>query len=375
MDSDAKSIKLTRVLGQGYVIYGGVLTSETCTKIFRSLTEEICDYILGSASIHSIDFRSMTRMICDPNLRSKMGVSANNIWRGGNSRESKLLKKSGKVSLYLNPEVRDYIWRNELVRTILADIYKTRIIAFSTGIDHCIYKPCMAEESIPTLDCSINHPLGKSTALVNPFHYVSMVCVRSSNSDNGAGLKLLTNFDIYFNLIVDMIGPCGDHPIVKQKGDKQTIMVGLKVDEINASLEQIVCNLEREGYVGPLSPFKPLKWESVNVSSGQMIVFDCRIPYITEKNRDPVPVVYCPVSLRPIEGHWYGSKEHKQLVESMTNGHVGDWRKRMVKKCNIEEYTWRVSSNVYTIDRFTNCKLSNAEKKLFGLTKYKSLCN
>ena len=359
--------------GTGYRIYHSVLNKETVNKIFTHVTLEICFFALGDHTSSFIEKLGMdtTRLICDSHYRKDLGVLDSVIRRKGNSRESKVLKKSGKTSLYLSVHIRDLIRRNKLVYNIFKELYGTYKLAFTNGLDYLIFKPLGTEDSPPILNCKIFEPLEVATSLNNPYHYVCFVVI-SSNSNVGeecGQLHLLLNFDLYYELIQQIICPHGKYPIAKQKKNIEvSLLENFNLKMINKELERIINSNPLYG------EFQPLRWVTVPVKNGDVLIFDCRIPYMTSKNKHKHPTMYVPVSLRPVDNNWYSSNKRKELVNGIQNGKVGNWNKRTFKSCNIDEFNWRNNETVLKYANIITCldtnSFSDHDKRIFGLLEY-----
>lgn len=383
--------------GQGYRVYTGVIPNNECEQIFNSVTLEICFFIFGSHAIELITRYGMdvTKLIADPELRRQLGISDEHIRRNGNPRDSKVLKKSGKTPLYVSPVIRDRIRRNKRIFDIMATMHSSQQLAFTSGIEHLIYKPFKTEESPPILDCKIFQPFGASDSLENPFHYTCMVCVSVASpedvSDDNAALWLLEGFDRHYADILTIIAPNGAYPIAKQKKNIEVSLLEnfsltgtneelMKIHEskfgsINKSSELLSgINRKRSLSSETRPPFVPLRWAKVNMKPGDVVVFDCRIPYMTSRNHQSMPVMYVPVSLRPVSTSWYGTVKHKELVASVTEGRAGNWSRRITKSCNIEEFTWRTHQKdlpYSNIKAATDTSHFDAHDRLiFGLSRY-----
>jgi len=409
--------------GKGYRLYSVVIDTQTSSYVFANTTIEICYFAFEN---HAKDLISKygvnsTRLITDTLARKELGISDNVLRRNGNSRESKLLKKSGKTSMYVSKYIRDYIRRNRDIFNILSDFYANNKLAFTNSLDYLIYKPVMSEKSLPILDCHIFEPLQAATSVVNPFHYVCFVCVSSNSSDVNKPLPvnhhkitadndmdgsiyLLENFDVHFEDIKDIIRPSGKYPINKQKKNIEvSLLENLDINGINDELRRIheskfdypkFKKRSTDGFnftteslpSGPNRPdyeFKPLEWKKVEMKPGDLLVFDCRIPYMTAANKAIMwngeilnnnPVVFIPVSLRPVGKDWYSSQKYKELTEAIKTGKAGNWGKRTYKGCNMDEFRWRSTERSLpgsTIGECVDIKdFLPHDRLIFGLDKY-----
>jgi len=472
--------------GSGYRTYNSMISGVKCESLFTNVTLEILCFLFdGHAEtlISTYGFDA-TRLICDVNKRRARGITDDVLRRNGNPRESKVLKKSGKTALYVSPYIRNQIQRNVDLFNIAAEFYGTKKLAFTTGLDHIIYKSSMSEESLPILDCRIFEPLQDLKSQNNPFHYVMIVCIATANgldsNDNqenrrgkksiritsppndtthyvpnfitnfvtnqpnnqnqtnnpnqpnnqnrtnylnqtncsnqideygnctsekdcsksdkpevveldptaNASISLLENFDLHFKTIISIIGPYGKYPIGKQKKHIDvSLLENLNIKGINEELlaihESHQRNIQKRAVNGQYTSdnpgadyqeFKPLKWVNIDMKPGDVLVFDCRIPYITSRNKYNTPSMYVPYSIRPVGDDWYLSVQFKQLTDAVTTGKAGNWGKRSFKGCNIEEFKWRKTQKILpssTIDVCTDTsKYSDQDRLIFGLDRY-----
>lgn len=333
--------------GPGYRIYRALLPRETSEFVFNNSTVELLFYVFHEiltpenvANLLTNYGLQVTKLICDSKLRREMGISGHH--------DSKVLKTSGKTSLYMGAHIRDHIRRNPQIFDVVASIYGNRKLAYTNGLEHFLYKPFMSEESAPVLDCKLFEPLEDVTGANNPFHYTCLVCLSSPQdsttgveaNNNDASLCLLENFDFHYDLLRELIAPAGRYPIAKQKKKlgSVSLLENLNLHALNSELLKIHRLTGK-----PENTFRELKWKNMSMKTGDVIVFDCRIPYMTFKNRFDLPAMYVPVSLRPVSTNWYGSKSHSQVVASMSSGKVGDWERRKVKGCNLDEYSFRTT--------------------------------
>lgn len=387
--------------GPGYRLYQELLSASTCNYVFNNVSIEVLFYVFDgvlsreaiSNLINMYGLQS-TRLICDSKLRRElaknMGVDL--------GLESKVLKTSGKTSLYTSAYIRDYIKRNQSIFDAVASVYGSRKLAFTKGLEHFLYKPYMSEESVPILDCKILENLEDMDGLSNPFHYTCLVCMSSpiatsetkDEFQDDASLSLLENFDSHYSVLQGLISPSGKFPISKQKKKigALSLLENLNIKGLNAELLRLHNANLNNASGKPAGTFKPLSWKNITMRAGDAIIFDCRIPYMTFRNRFDVPAMYVPVSLRKIPKGWYGSVAHTGLVESVKTGKVGDWNKRKVKGCNIDEYSFRTSvqpkndatkedkitSWTAAIQSIKTCtdleSFTDHDKRIFGLLQY-----
>lgn len=352
--------------GPGFRIYKNLIQKDQASKIFNFTTLEICFYVFGDRAQSLIDqlkFKT-TQLICDAKLRNTYNVDVSEVRNSGNSRDSKVLKKSGKTSLYLCPYVREGIYHNTDVYNVLKEVYGNPNLAFSSDLDPIIYKPNMSECSIPILDCDFRSDLESSTSLNNPQHYTCFVSVSPNTTAEVSKLHLLVNFDKYYDAIRYLIKNKRCTITSQKKSHKTTILDELSVDYLNSELKKIIP-----------SNFEPLYWKRIDLEQGDMIIFDCKIPYKTSKNRSGMPQMLVSVPLRPISSDWYNTEQCKNIIRALTDGKTGDWKKRSPKNCNIDEYRWR--NSLKTNLMFANMKsctntssLTDSNKRLYGLIKY-----
>lgn len=402
--------------GNGYRVYENALAPQISEYVFNGVTLELCYFVLGNTAGNLIGHYGLdiTRAFQDCDFRSRLGISTKMVRRNGNSRESKVLKKSGKAPIYLSPYVRDGIRRNPVIHEIISSFYREQKLAFTEGLDPVIYKAKGSEESLPVLDCKLFEPLRGQ----NKFHYVCLVYVGSqsnsqSNShpagydsssgssdemstedhdsrnlngynqdnqkpkrehhgDDNGHLMLLKGFDVHYADLMRILDHNGSHPIPRKKKESLfTVLENFNLVGVNEALRNI--HLARNGNQN-IHSFIPLEWVSVSMNPGDVIVFDCRIPYKTVRNITNNPACFIPVSLRPVDSTWYGSDKHQSLVQSMKDGKVGDWKKRGYKECNLEEHSWRNKveelqySNMQCATDITT--FNDKEKQMFGLIRY-----
>jgi hypothetical protein len=381
---------ITFTEGNGYRLYRNVITDEASQSLYLNLTVETLFFVFGEDAYRLIREHGFqaTKLIADVTARRQAGIADEQIRRNGNTRNSKVLKKSGKCSLYISPYVRDLVRRNRSVFNILAGMYGTTKLAFTNGLEHFIYKSEASEESVPVVDCQLFEAFGDPTSTNNPFHYNCFV-VGGSNpsttfnkhdqSENIGSFSILENFDLHFEDIKTIIGQYGRHPIAKQKPHLETTLLeDFNLKGVNDELRK----LHHERILGgkipinsPMGEFKPLQWVKLDTKPGDVIVFDCRLPYMTAKNKNGPPTVYIPVSLRPVAASWYGTAKHHELMASVREGTVGNWAKRIFKSCNLEEFAWRSGLNASlpksSLQSSTDlASFSDQDNKIFGLVEY-----
>ncbi len=379
--------------GSGYRIYHKVFDAETCRTVFGQFTLELCFFVFGEHAYKLVQQYGLEtpNLISDRKKRLEHGITDQMIRRNGNPRESKVLKKTGKTSLYASPYVRDGIKKNSSLRSIMSELYGTEKLAYTQGLEHVVYKTAGTGESPTVLDCKILETLGNTTALNNGFHYTGFVCVSdgslkadspmdvaSSESDsteedaptNGdtversQTMRFLENFDFHYENIRGLMGPAGPTPLGKQKKQTDTTTFeNLDVDVLNAHLTTL--------YQGQL--VRPLRWIDVPLKEGDYVVFDCRLPYRTGKVKGTA-VMLVPISLRPVSAEWYSSIQHHRLLEGITKAKIGDWSKRSAKGCNLDELNWRNNESFLVNARIEKCtntaEFSREDRLVFGLDRY-----
>lgn len=367
--------------GPGYRLYFSVLPENACEFVFQHASYEIWSFVFGQCldPMYNYFGNQISKLICDSNSRKQYGLNEEILRKNGNPKESKVLKKSGKTSIYLSRIIRDYVRRNKNIYRILSSIYGTDRLAYTKGLDHIIYKPYMSDESSPMIDCDILKPLGNNYEdLDNAPHYVCLLAVNNNNGDTSdeeelkqenGDLSLLLNFDKYYSIVRELIQPKGKFPVAKQKKNSKTsTLENLNLDAIN---QELINTFLQRGI--RLTDDQLLKWVNVKMNNGDMIIFDCRIPYKLSRNKNENPIMLIPIGLRPVTKKWYKSPYHKQLLASVVEGKVGDWDKKTYKGSNLNEYTWRVKYNSFI--SLQNCiDLSNFDehdKLIFGLIEYK----
>jgi hypothetical protein len=402
------------IQGAGYRIYPGLLDRATCQETFFGATLELCHFVFGNRATELISRYGIqtTRLIADVNFRKEAGISEADLRRNGNPRESKVLKKSGKTPLYISRFIRDGVRRNQNIASAIAEIYGTNKLAFTAGLDHLIYKTESSEESPAVVDAKLFEPLQPSDSLQNPFHFLCLVCLATSNqgpsekishlSPNRNSMELsssesteetsaanspreaaatdgsvsiLEGFDRYYEDIKSIIGIYGKHPITRKKKKNTanfTVLDNFDLQGVNSELKRIhSARLETSPQLGE---FVPLRWVKVPLHPGDVLILDCRIPYRTARNKNSHPAVFAPVSLRPVNPIWYNSPEHRQLVAAVTEGKAGDWRKRTLKDCNLEEYGWRSRLDTLPKSTLKACIATDNftlhDRLIFGISHY-----
>lgn len=400
MHQDKKDRSFTQ--GSGYRIYHNVFDSEICQQVFNHFTIELCFFVFRERASDLIRRYEMgvTTLFNDKDKRRALGIPDNLIRRNGNPRESKILKKSGKTALYTSPYVRNGIRRNPILRTLLTAMYGTDKLAYTSGLEHVLYKPKGTSESPAVLDCRLLEPLGPMTAVENPFHYTGFVCVsdgsaplisssnglqgmetssesestetspREHHSEKTRLFSVLENFDFHYENLKGLMSPHGPCPLSKQKKQLDiTILENLNLDVLNRELQNIHARTNN-----PTSAFRPLRWIEVPLHEGDFVVFDCRLPYKTGKTTGDRPIMLVPISLRPVSSEWYTSTRHYQLVEGITKGKIGNWAKRTSKGCNINEVTWRTTESDLPNSRITvatnTADFTASDRLIFGLDRY-----
>lgn len=392
MNTNRKTFQFTQ--GSGYRIYHDVFDAEACKSVFGQFTLELCFFVFREHAYQLVQKFGLEtpNLIADRKKRLELGIADQVIRRNGNPRESKVLKKTGKTSLYASPYIRDGIKRNPHLKNILSEMYGNEKLAFTQGLEPVIYKPTGTGESPIVLDCQLLQPLGPMGSVTNGFHYSGFVCVADGslktndsmnvNSESEstedehhpmtndaefkkpATLKILENFDVHFENIRALVGPTGPCPLGKQKKQVDiTSLESLDINALNAQLKNVYQN----------QPFRPLAWVDINLKDGDFVVFDCRLPYRTGKVKGSA-VMLVPISLRPVSAEWYSSIQHHRLTEGITKGKIGDWSKRTAKGCNLDELNWRTSEAVLTNSRMEHCtnvtSFSREDRLLFGLDRY-----
>lgn len=356
-------------------VFYGVIPGDQSKFVFEQTTLELCFFLFGDETVDLIKKYGMnvTKFICDSNSRKEAGLSDSILKRNGNSRQSKVLKKSGKTTMYMTRAIRDVIKRNNNLFRLACDIYGTDKLAFAGGFDHIIYKSFGSDESLATLDCKIFEPLEGVTSIKNPHHYVIMTCLSKDptpNQDENADFKLLSNFELYYDEIVNLISPRGKYPVGKQKKNVNvSVLENFNLDKINDELA-----LKHSSDIGG---FRRLEWKTIHMSAGDVIVFDCKIPYKIGKNKCSHPSMYMMYSMRPIGRQFYGTDLHKMLVDSVTRAKVGNWKKKTFKGANLEEFKWRAEPNIMPISSIASCidisSFTARDRLVFGLDQYPGL--
>jgi hypothetical protein len=355
----------------GYRVCLNSISEETCTTVFLNSSFEIIyiffeDYAPNLIQTYGL---GIINMICDPGLRSQIIPAFDSHQKIKNPRGSKTIKKTGKINLFLTPIITNSIRRNPIIYNLLSELYGKQKLAFVNGLDSIIYKTKGSEDYPSTIDCKLFKPLEGIDGLDNPFHYCCFVCISLYQPTENKGeeygqISLLENFDFHYELIRQLIAPEGKYPVEKQKkGVDFNLLENLNVDSINNEI-----TTQFKGCKGNL---KLLKWKTVDLKAGDVLIFDCRLPYKIAKNFTDIPAVYIPVSLRPISSKWYKSQKHSNLLNSIKNGKVGNWDKRTFKDCNLDEYRWRTSKECPEFAKLENCidmkDFKSFDKVIFGL--------
>lgn len=382
------NLSLTYTEGSGHRCYKNVISEHDCDSLFTGLTLEAVCFMFGDEAYRLIQQHGfdVTKLIADANARRQAGIPDDHIRRNGNTRNSKVLKRSGKTAIYISPYIRDLVRRNKTIFEILASMYNTKKLAFTTGLEHFLYKSEASEESVPVLDCKFFEPFGDPTSNENPFHYNCFVVAggktifdsKTNQNDADGGFSILEGFDVHFEDIKNIVGAYGAHPIAKQKKQLEvSLLEDFNLKGVNDELRKLhQCRMLSRLTAGqPFIEFKPLQWVKLNVSAGDVIVFDCRLPYMTAKNRNSRPALYIPVSLRPVSPSWYGSPKHQELLSSIKMGKVGNWQKRLFKSSNLEEFAWRsgLSSMLpaSSLQRATDtARFTDQDNLIFGISRY-----
>jgi len=372
----------------GYRVYMSSISQESLNEVFLNSTTEILYLFFDDfapALIQTYGANAIN-LICDPVLRNQIIPTFDSYQKVKNPRGNKAIKKTGKINLFLTTSITNNIRRSPIIYNLLSSLYGKQKLAFTNGLDPIIYKTKGSEDYPVTIDCKIFQQLETFDGLDNPFHYCCFVCISLYQNSGGVvdsrmeygQISLLENFDYHYDFVRQLIDPRGKYPIEKQKkGVDFNLLENLNIEAINKEIADNYnkSNLEnrnvKETGMKNLDNARLLKWTTVKIQPGNILVFDCRLPYKISKNLTNTPAVYVPVSLRPIPNKWFASEKHSKLLNSVKNGKVGDWDKRTFKDCNLDEYHWRMSKDCPNFSKLENCinlkDFKPFDRGIFGL--------
>lgn len=327
----------------GRRIYRNLINSTKYASELEAIQVEFCHYLFGEMADSLLKTRGIKIMMAcmDSETRKSLSVPDSQLHRQKNSREFKILIKSGFTDFYLSKIVANLIHNNPVVQSAISTFYENKPVYVKRSMDQLIIKPKFSEDSYAMLDCDITTNLQPIGSMENPFHYVNIFCINApryeffSDSSRSGGISILENFEKYFSLFQEEFRKGVNFVLEKQplhnKGKTQ--FKDLDLRKFNSYIEQIH---------GKMAP--KLKWINLDLQSGDMAVIDCRIPYKYHRNQQDTPAVYTNVSLEPDSiNHGKNLNIHPLVVQAQTTGKVGNWNSSTYKETNFDEYVWRSS--------------------------------
>lgn len=328
---------------QGRRVYRAILSPELYGPYFKAIQHELCRFVYGEyASMLWERFEERSLAACiDSEIQVKYGIPQHVTRKKANTREHKILIKTGSTQFYSSPIMRLMVYENKIIYDAIKSFYGPNTnLTYINGPDEMIVKPYNSEDSPITFDCEVLENLGKpGSASKNPFHYYAFFCAASSYKctdefDDG-GLCILENFDLYYEFLRLEFGARGKLPLEKQPKNigRKTHIKALNLDLINDIISH------KYGVNAP-----KVKWVNLDLRAGDLALIDCRIPYRFCRNKNEIPTIYTQVSLEPRSIGWEGSPRQNFLRQFLRAGKVGDWNKDAHRGTNNDEYLWRRDS-------------------------------
>tara|TARA_R110002072_G_scaffold45565_5_gene126839 strand:+ start:22576 stop:23685 length:1110 start_codon:yes stop_codon:yes gene_type:complete len=358
----------------GYTIHRNLHEKEESERAYRKILEELCDFVLLDKAPELIKTFGLevTKFFNCRNFQQDHNLPDSYVRSPSNSRESKIVRKTGRTDIYLSETAREMAGENEAIYNILHNLYAkvTQIdtpLAFTNGLDQLCVKSYGCEENLPTLDCKMFESFGPPTCDKNPFHYFALYCFGACTNINIANrgqISILRNFDRHFTLLSKWMSPGGQFDQGRQrKGSIVTVFNNFNLNNVNNALKSHYLS-RNESHL-----YLPLEWITVNLQIGELLVIDCRIPYKFHKNDNNIPAIYTTISLLPIPQDWKTSSRRTKLIKTITSGFVGDSSKRVLKGTNTNEYTWRKNNTAqYSLDKIVDThNFSTHNKIIYGL--------
>jgi hypothetical protein len=283
-----------------------VLKKRKCREISESIKNDIVNTTFGLAD-ELDNFNKCPNkweLFTNPQLREEYLDNPKCIWKNNFTHKPYVSKSCGMANIFHNPLVREEILFNEEIINPILEEYGEEAI-YAKGTERVSIKVKGSTDMERHIDTNYVNYEKRIQA------FVTLEIDPSEDMKNKGSIEILSNFSNYFDYYPLFISK---HP--EYKGELTTTdKLPVKLDKffIN-SIDDFNTWLKENFYTKkltkkflqfkeehPIPPtFQEIKWEYPPIKTGDLFIWDCRLPHRNTKNKSDIPRIVAYVSLYPI---------------------------------------------------------------------------
>ncbi len=366
---------------RGYIVIKGIITKPH--RIARSIIKEVKQIVFTSdedqASLSKLEKKEIDPLLLlvDAKLREKYLDEPKSVWFNNNIRTPKIAKNNGIANIYHNERVRDKILFNEDIYNAICTLYslltgKQEDCIYLYGPDRVCVKPQGATHMPKHIDCNIAcYEEDEETKSVqnNPlsmFRIQTVTCLQiDPETKNNGRTEILSGYNNYF-----LLGAYYFRKMFSSEYKIGILFTPVIVQEVFAkNLPEFLEYVDSFYKKGKLLPKEktPLKkerdlyeriyaslpkrkieiaWVQPNVTPGDILCFDQRLPHRNTKNDSPIARVASFVSLYPKSYLQEGDETPYDLFKGKAKKVRTFDARGLEKQCFKDEWKERVAFEV-----------------------------
>lgn len=332
---------------EGFVVVPQVLSQDLAQELCESVLQDACRLIFAHEENPPKPGNPGTiELFFDHALRKKRLQNPRCVWQDGDTRKPLIAKRTGMLNVCFNPDVREHVLFNPAVVSPVARLYGTQRLGYIHGPDRICIKGKGAEDMPRHLDHHLFYDYSYKRGYDGRFprRVQAFVCGRVPQDvplrDSGT-LEVIPYFHHYFALArvffhpQDGLFPLPDNksPFHILEGNFEAgleafnafiraytpvyaaLCDGLEPEEIDADEDVILFALTYRIPV-PTEQIYQLAPTPVACQPGDLVCFDQRLPHRSLRNLSRQARIVFYVRLFEIPPGWYGSQEHRTLLEN-----------------------------------------------------------
>lgn len=333
-DEDFSSIKLN---DEGYLVVSGALTPEQVAETRDCIREDIFNYTFTrhGCPVDPHDNNNLALLVDMKERERRFGEAGKDtVWTQGNTRKPRVSKSTGQSNVNFSEAKLRNIDFNEKIYKLSSAAYGTPHLAYRTGAERVGMKVKGTTDMPRHIDKNLWYDM------VNyPIRIQSLVCLSidpDMNPRDSGSICLLINFHHYWDMAAALFHPvtglvpmkdCKSRffvlpkdwdkkyePALLQHIEGYTRYLHHQIQPNEQSVAQVYANWKTAGIIVP-TQVKRIYWKSIAMRPGDIIFWTQDLPHRNNRNKSTIPRTVAYSNTFPIDASWYGTEEHKWVVQ------------------------------------------------------------
>lgn len=378
---------------EGYLVVSNALTEQQIQETTTAVRNNIFKIVFKNNGC-DVDSNQVDNLELLTNKNKRdiiLGKDANdNVWRNGNTRNPRIGKSDGMINIHFNQTVMKNIDFNTKLYDIASKVYGTKNLALTAGPDRVSLKAKGSTDMPKHTDINMFHPEVNYKRRIQ-----SLICLSidtNINPRDSGTTSLFVNFHHYWDLACVLFHPTTGLCPMPDNKSRFFKLPSKWTTVYEKSLQQHIINytnflhknivprdsniastyqIWRNSGVTVPTTIKAPYWKPIKMKPGDMLFWTQKLPHQSLRNKSDIPRMVAYYSLFPIDENWYGSEQHKWVVQQFTSGkfHYSSNGRYLYNIDNIDEYKdLENTGKLENIIEYTSS--SNLAKLLTGQATY-----